>query len=94
VIAASYYFDRNYTAAVETARRSLAEYPAFAAPCRYLVAGLGQLGWQDEAVASLRRWMATAPAVFDMMVRSRPPFVRPQDHEHLLDGMRKAGWQG
>jgi Flp pilus assembly protein TadD len=93
VIAASFYFERNYAAAVEAARRSLADYPAFAPPCRFLVAALGQLGQQDEAAASLRTWMAAAPAVFHTMVRNRPSFVRPEDHEHMLDGLRKAGWQ-
>ncbi len=93
-IAASYYFDRNYTGAIETARRALADFPAFAAPCRYLVAALGQLGRQDEATASLHKWMVTAPVVFDTMARNRLPFVRPEDHEHMLDGLRKAGWQG
>jgi len=29
-----------------------------------------------------------------MYVRKRVPWFRPEDHAHLLDGLRKAGWQG
>jgi adenylate cyclase len=38
--------------------------------------------------------MAVASNVFDAVVRNRPPFVRPEDQEHMLEGLRKAGWQG
>ena len=31
---------------------------------------------------------------FDLYVRNRLPWMRSEDHEHLLDGLRKAGWQG
>jgi adenylate cyclase len=29
-----------------------------------------------------------------MYVRNRVPWTRPEDHEHMLDGLRKAGWEG
>jgi hypothetical protein len=29
-----------------------------------------------------------------MYVRNRVPWFRPEDHAHLLDGLRKAGWEG
>jgi len=89
----SYCCDHNYVAAVDTATKCLADYPAFAPPRRYLVATLGQLGRRDEAAAALRQFMAVAPDVFDATVRTRPPYVRPEDHEHILEGLRKAGWQ-
>jgi adenylate cyclase len=31
---------------------------------------------------------------FDMYVRERVPWHRSEDYEHMLDGLRKAGWQG
>jgi hypothetical protein len=34
------------------------------------------------------------PASFDFQVRERPPWFRPQEHAHMLDGLRKAGWEG
>jgi hypothetical protein len=38
--------------------------------------------------------MAISQASFDFFVRQRPPWFRPEDHDHMLDGLRKAGWQG
>jgi adenylate cyclase len=38
--------------------------------------------------------MAIAPAAFDLYVRRPAPWHRPQDYDHMLDGLRKAGWQG
>jgi adenylate cyclase len=29
-----------------------------------------------------------------MYVRTRVPWMRPEDHAHMLEGLRKAGWQG
>ena len=79
--------------AVEAAQRCLADHPAYHAPRRFLVAALGQLGREDEGAAALREWLTVAPDVFEVMVRNRPPYVRVSDHEQLLDGLRKVGWQ-
>jgi len=27
-------------------------------------------------------------------VRNRVPWFRPEDHAHLVEGLRKAGWEG
>jgi len=94
VLAGSWYFEGNYTAAAEMAARCLANYPAHPGPRRFLAAALGQLGRRAEAAAALRDFMDNAPQVFDSLVRQRAPFVRPEDHEHMLEGLRKAGWQG
>jgi adenylate cyclase len=29
-----------------------------------------------------------------MFVRRRVPWHRPEDHAHMLEGLRKAGWEG
>jgi adenylate cyclase len=29
-----------------------------------------------------------------MYVRKRVPWFRPEDHAHLVEGLRKAGWEG
>jgi adenylate cyclase len=34
---------------------------------------------------------AIAIAPFDMYIRTRPPWMRPEDHTHMLDGLREAG---
>jgi hypothetical protein len=46
------------------------------------------------AANPLRKAIEASPQAFDQNVRSRPPWLRSDDYEHLLDGLRKAGWQG
>jgi adenylate cyclase len=59
-----------------------------------LAATLGQLGHLEEAHAALQRAMSISPAVFELYVSARPLWLRPEDYEHMLEGLRKAGWQG
>jgi adenylate cyclase len=63
-------------------------------PYRWLAAALGQLGRTAEAKEALEKAIEIAPASFDMYVRKRVPWHRPEDHAHMLDGLRKAGWEG
>ncbi len=93
IIVASFYLEHDYAATVAAARQYLASYPANPMPRRYLAAALGQLGRTEEAAAELEALISDAPDVFNGRVRRRPPYVRPEDHEHLLDGLRKAGWE-
>jgi hypothetical protein len=93
-VTGSYFVEGNYAATVDSARRYLAEYPAHHVPRRHLVAALGLLGRQEEAEAALSEWLAAAPGLIDMVVRSRPPYTRPEDHALVVEGMRKAGWKG
>jgi hypothetical protein len=47
-----------------------------------------------KPVRCLSRLASFGSADFDLHVRQRPPWLRPEDHEHMLDGLRNAGWQG
>jgi adenylate cyclase len=58
---------------------------------RWSAAALGQLGRAVEAKEALERAMTLAPAAFDMYVHKRVPWFRPEDHAHLLEGLRRAG---
>jgi len=91
----SYYYERAYDKAVEFARRSLAHYPKDPGAHWLWAASLGQLGRDEEAREALRRAMTISPASFDPFVRSCPPWLRPDDYEHMIviNGLRKAGWQ-
>jgi adenylate cyclase len=71
----------------------IARYPELPQPYRYLAAALGQIGRDDEARESLLKAMAS-PEAFQGYVGSCPPWYRSEDYEHMLDGLRKAGWQG
>ena len=93
-VAAGSYFWRAYDDAVEAAEHLIRSFPGYPQSYRFLAAALGQLERTEEAKAALDKWIAIAPASFDMFVRERPPWMRPEDHAHMLEGLRKAGWQG
>jgi adenylate cyclase len=78
------YFLREYDAAIEAAKEALRSYPDHPWAYRWLAAALAQTGRLDEAKQALQK--AT--------VRQRRPWMRPEDYEQLLDGLRKAGWEG
>ena len=93
-LAISFYFERDYVSAEATASQIIRAYPDFPRPYLYLAASLGQLGREKDAHRALDEAMSVASAFFDFLTRSRPPWHRPEDHEHLLEGLRKAGWLG
>jgi adenylate cyclase len=99
LIAMSYYVEGDYAGALEAARRTIVRYPLERYPgnvlsYRWLAAALGQLGRTSEAREALNTATTVAPKAFDLYVRKCVPWHRPEDHEHMLDGLRKAGWQG
>ena len=65
-------------------------------PHRLLAAALGHLNRVEEAAEALKRAVAVmSPISLEMYARRRHiPWVRSDDREHILDGPRKAGWQG
>jgi len=92
-IAASRYLDGDYEDAALTARQVIREYPSQPIAYRWLAASLGQLGRTAEAQGVLQSLLATSPSTFDVYVRQRPPQFRSVDYEHMLAGLRKAGWK-
>jgi adenylate cyclase len=93
-IAISHYFDRDYDRCVEAARRQLSAYPNYPLTYRWLAAALGQLGRAEEARVTLDKALALLPRAIDVYDRNRVPWSRPEDYEHMRDGLRKAGWHG
>ena len=81
----------EYEAAIEAATRAIRSYPDRPHSYRCLAAALGQLGRTEEAKEALEKAIAIAPAFFEMYVRERVPWVRPEDQAHMLEGLRKAG---
>jgi adenylate cyclase len=93
-VAAGYYFSRAYEDAVGAAKNAIRSFPNFPPPYRWLAAALGQLGRSGEANAALEQGIRVSPALLDLLSRGgRPPWIRPQDQAHLLEGLRKAGWR-
>jgi len=93
-IALAHYFCRDYEATIEAAKRAIRSFPDFPSPYRWLAAALGELGRTKEAKAALEKAIAVSLDSFDFQVRERPPWFRPEEHAHMLDGLRKAGWEG
>jgi len=87
----AHYFLREYENAAEVASEVLRSYPNHPWADIWLAAALGQLGRREAAGEALKKAMALKS--FDLTVRRRPPYTRPEDHEHKLEGLRKAGWQ-
>jgi tetratricopeptide (TPR) repeat protein len=89
LLAASHYLEGDYEAAVEIVRRRLHHFPDFPLPRRFLVAALGQLGRREEAAAALGELQMWGPNALNNMA-----LLGAEHYERLLDGLRKAGWQG
>jgi adenylate cyclase len=93
-IACGLYFAREYEGVIDAAKRLIRSYPDFPMIYRWPAAALGQLGRAAEAKEWLEKAVSYAPAAFNMYVRNRVPWFRPEDHAHLVEGLRKAGWEG
>jgi adenylate cyclase len=91
-IAMGLYYSGEYEAAVNAALRVIRAFPTHPPPPRLLAAALGQLGRTEEAKQALRKAIELAPGAF-APGRKRMPWVRPEDHAHMLEGLRKAGWK-
>jgi adenylate cyclase len=93
-VAIGHYFERDYAEAADCARQITLSHPGFPLPGRWLAAALGQLVCVNAAREALDTAMANTPESFNFFVRHRPAWFRPEDHDHMLEGLRKAGWDG
>ncbi|MEQ1719267.1 MAG: winged helix-turn-helix domain-containing tetratricopeptide repeat protein [Hyphomicrobium sp.] len=89
-IAISYYLDGEYTTACDIFKQVFRKSPSYIQLYRWYIACLGQLGRAAEAATAI----SVAPPEYDQFALHRPPFICAAAHEHMLDGMRKAGWRG
>jgi adenylate cyclase len=92
-IAISHYFECDYAGAVEMAKSAMSHHPEHPMAYRWLAAALGQLDRADDARDALKMAIQVSPESFQVYTRSRPAWIRTEDYQHMLDGLRKAGWQ-
>jgi len=92
LIVTARYFLQEYEAAAAGAKELLRSYPDNPFSHRWVAAALGQIGRLEEANRALQMAIASAPKMFDLYVRGRAPWWRPEDHEHMRQGLSKAGW--
>jgi adenylate cyclase len=92
-LAGAHYQLRHYAEAIEAGRRSWTLNRNWPHGLRYVVAGLAQLGRIAEAQAALtelKRMDANLEYSASVFRRNWP---NPADVDHLLDGLRKAGFE-
>jgi len=93
-VSIGHYFSGDYETAVEVVKQVIRSYPGNPLSYRWLPAALGQLGRIDEAKEALQEALTVAPGIFDLYVSRRAPWFRQEDHAHMVEGLRKAGWRG
>jgi class 3 adenylate cyclase/Flp pilus assembly protein TadD len=92
-LAGAHYQMRHYAEAIEAGRRSWSLNRNWPHGLRYVVAGLAQLGRIEEAQAALAELkLMQANLEFSASVFRRN-WPDPADIDHLLDGLRKAGFK-
>jgi adenylate cyclase len=93
-VARTYYYEREYERAAEILIGAVARYPNHPTAYCWLAATQGQLGESRESEDALQKAHTISPGSLSRFVRGgRPPFFRSEDHQHFLDGLRKAGWR-
>jgi predicted Zn-dependent protease len=92
-LAGAHYQMRHYAEAVEAGRRSWSLNRNWPAGLRYVVAGLAQLGKIEEAQAALAELKLMDTSLKFSASVFRRVWPDPADVDHLLDGLRKAGFE-
>jgi adenylate cyclase len=92
-IVMSYYLECDYERTVTEAARLIVDRPDHPYAYRWLAAALGQLGRGNEARGVLNKAIETAPGSFRLYVEQRVPWMGQAVYDHMLEGLRKAGWQ-
>jgi adenylate cyclase len=91
-LAGAHYQMRHYREAVDAGRRSWALNRNWPAGLTYVVAGLAQQGRTDEAEAALADLRTLDPNFSFVRTTLRRLYTDPAGIDHILDGLRKAGF--
>jgi adenylate cyclase len=92
-LAGAHYQLRHYAEAVEAGRRSWTLNRNWPHGLRYVVAGLAQLGRIKDAQAALTELKQMDANLEYSASVFRRNWPNPADVDHLLDGLRKAGFE-
>jgi len=68
-------------------------YPDFSQTHVCMAETQGRLGRTEDARRSLQEARSIARTFFDFCVRNRPPRSGQANYDHVMEGLRKAGWQ-
>jgi adenylate cyclase len=92
-LASAHYQLRHYEQAIEAGRRAWTLNRNLPVGLRYVVAGLAQLGRIDEARAALADLKQLDSSLASVESLLRRIFTSPAAVDHILDGLRKAGFE-
>ena len=84
---------RKHEDAAEWARKAIHRRPDHARAHAILAISLAHLGQTEEARAALDECERVNPGFAERWALLRQ-YRNPADNEHILDGVRKAGWEG
>jgi len=92
-LAGAHYQMQHYEQAVEIGRRSWTLNRNWHAGLRYAIAGLGELGRIEEAQAPLAELKRLTANLTFIEGNYRRLFNDPAAVDHIIDGLRKAGFE-
>ena len=92
-LAGAHYQLREYPQAIEIGRRSWTLNRNWPAGLTYVVAGLAQLGRIDEAEAALTDLRSLDANLSFVRTTLRRLYTDQTGVDHILDGLRKAGFE-
>ena len=92
-MAITHYLEGNYSAALSVVTQAAGMFPSEPQILIVLAACLGRVARIAEGQGVLRRIEAMLPADRRLINPIHMPFQFPEEHEHLLAGLRMAGWR-
>jgi adenylate cyclase len=90
-VAEAHYGARQYEQALVPLQAAINRFPNFITPRRHLAATYAQMGRLDEARAQIAKIRELEPSINLNLYRGTLLYENPDDLEHYLDGLRKAG---
>ena len=94
VLAICEYTSRDYASAAETAWKLTALKPDYIFGHWHVAGSCAQLGQMDRAREALGEVMRLNPNFDRSFMGTTAPFMDIADLEHMINDMRKAGWEG
>ena len=94
VLAICEYTSRDYASAAETAWKLTALKPDYIFGHWHVAGSCAQLGQMDRAREALGEVMRLNPNFDRSFMGTTAPFMDTADLEHMINDMRKAGWEG
>ncbi len=91
-LAQAYFILHRYDEAIESLNKVLETNPSVERAHLWLAAAYGQTGRLDDAAWEVEQVLTTNPQFSLAKVRNAYPFADPEDLEHFISGLRKAGF--